>query len=290
MFDKILLLCQGEVAYYGAPTEAPTLFLKAYQVAKMEGDAPVLDHQKNPADLIMDLLGSESYRRAILNYYKMTFEMKSLKNAVHLTKKKQSVQELHADNKKVDSGWINRFLVLETRACLRISLQQGLYLPAIFLIFSLVAGSAYFQADSMLLIMAALSIYSYASSIFMFPPVYYHLSKALEMYYLEKADGLGRSIELLLQTFMRYIAKSTLPLVICSVLLCILILDPVFWSLERFFYTGLFTLALNQTWTSIAIMLVSVFPVYGHRLSPLVSCAAGFAGGFFIPPSRMKFL
>jgi hypothetical protein len=97
MFDKILLLCQGEVAYYGAPTEAPTLFLKAYQVAKMEGDAPVLDHQKNPADLIMDLLGSESYRRAILNYYKMTFEMKSLKNAVHLTKKKQSVQELHAE-------------------------------------------------------------------------------------------------------------------------------------------------------------------------------------------------
>ena len=48
---------------------------------------------------------------------------------------------LFHSNKKADSGWINRFLVLETRACLRISPQQSLYLPAIFLIFSLVAGN-----------------------------------------------------------------------------------------------------------------------------------------------------
>jgi ABC-type multidrug transport system ATPase subunit len=181
MFDRILLLCQGEVAYYGSPTEAPALFLKAYQVAKLEGDAPVLDHQKNPADFIMDMLGSESYRRAILSYYKMTFELKAVKNAVRLSRRAHSHSSLQADKEQADSGWRNRFLVLETRAHLRTSLAQSIYLPAIFLTFSLVAGLAYLQAESMLLIMAALSIYSFASSIFMFPPVYNHLSKALEV-------------------------------------------------------------------------------------------------------------
>jgi hypothetical protein len=35
-------------------------------------------------------------------------------------------------------------------------------------------------------------------------------------------------------------------------------------------------------------MLVCVFFGSSHQVSPLLSCAAGFAGGFFIPPSRMK--
>jgi ABC-type multidrug transport system ATPase subunit len=141
MFDRILLLCQGEVAYYGSPMDAPTLFLKAYQVAKLEGDAPELDHNKNPADVIMDMLSSELGRKAILNYYKMTFERKNVKNAIKQAKRSYSDDELHEDNKQVDSGWMNRLLVLETRASLRMSTSQKLYLPSIFLLLSVVTGN-----------------------------------------------------------------------------------------------------------------------------------------------------
>ena len=86
-----------QVAYYGSPTEAPALFLKAYQVAKVGGDAPVLDHKKNPADLIMDMLGSESYRRAIMDYYKMTFKPKALKHAIRVSKRQLSIEEMDAE-------------------------------------------------------------------------------------------------------------------------------------------------------------------------------------------------
>jgi hypothetical protein len=45
---------------------------------------------------------------------------------------------------------------------------------------------------------------------------------------------------------------------------------------------------MNQTWVAISMMLVCLFPVQGHRISPLTSCAAGFAGGFLIPAPQMK--
>lgn len=71
--------------------------MKAYQVAKLEGEAPILDHNKNPADVIMDMLGSESYRRAILNYYKMTFELNAVKNAIQLSRRDESISTPKAE-------------------------------------------------------------------------------------------------------------------------------------------------------------------------------------------------
>ncbi|XP_062524035.1 uncharacterized protein LOC134198639 isoform X2 [Corticium candelabrum] len=295
IFDRILFLCQGEVAYYGSPIEAPGLFLKAYQVARLEGEAPVLGEGNNPADIIMDMLGSRSHRAAILNYYKTTTETKSVKNAIELAKNtieqaKRDDAEKEDKNKNVhsESGSMNRFFAMETRAEMRASLAQSLYLPVIFLLFALVAGLAYLQADSMLLIMAAFSIHTFASSIFMFPAIYFHLSKGLEMHRMERADGVGKSIEVLSQTFFRYVAISFLPLVGSSLIVCLMVLQSQFWTLKAFFYVIIITLALNQTWTSAAMMLICLFPVNSHKISPLVSCAAGFAAGFLIPPSEMK--
>jgi ABC-type multidrug transport system ATPase subunit len=286
LFDRLLLLCQGQVAYFGSPFEALPFFTQACEMVNI----PVNDeNRKNPADSLMDLLGSERHRKAILHHYKETFEQEAVKNAINEYKRESSNRESdegsHGGN---DSGLINRFIALETRACLRTSGLQTLYLPMIFSVFTMVIGLAYLQADSLLLIMAAFSVFSFSSSIFVFPPVYNYLSKALEVHDLERHHGIGRAIELLIQTFLHYVAISAIPLTICSIILYLMIMPSSALSSGRMFSVALFTLALNQTWTSIAIMLVCVFPVYAHKISPLVSCVSGFAGGFFIPPSRMK--
>ena len=152
-----------QVAYYGSPIDAPKLFLQAYQVAKLQGQAPILDHTKNPADIIMDMLGNEAHRQAIMNYYKMKFELKAVKQAIRVAKRDASSESIDKEyvlrcrrfsflhvadlarafccsNRKANSGWLNRILVLETRASLRIATLQSLYLPGIFLLFAVVAG------------------------------------------------------------------------------------------------------------------------------------------------------
>ncbi|XP_062523405.1 uncharacterized protein LOC134198090 isoform X2 [Corticium candelabrum] len=288
MFDRILFLCQGRVAYYGSPTEAPALFLEAYRVAKLEGEAPVLDQNKNPADVIMDMLGCEKYRAAILKYYEDTQELKSVENAIKLAKQNDSLEKLAIENEKDDSGHMNRFLALETRASQRSNLSQTIYLPFIFFAYAIILGLAYLQADTVFLIMSAFCIFSFASSIFMFPAVYTHLSKSLEIYQLEREDGIGKSFEVLLQTFMRYVAIAAGPLVLSAFILYIMVVKPEFWSFMGFFNLAVFSLAVNQTWVAISIMVVCLFPVHGHRVAPLTSCAAGFAGGFLIPVPKMK--
>lgn len=90
--SRILSLSLLQVAYYGSPIEAPGLFLKAYQVSRLEGEAPILDRSNNPADVIMDMLGSSNYRTAILNYYKTTVEPKAVKNAIKLANRDEGGQ------------------------------------------------------------------------------------------------------------------------------------------------------------------------------------------------------
>eukprot|EP00118_Oscarella_pearsei_P004171 m.17345 g.17345 ORF g.17345 m.17345 type:complete len:1779 (+) comp27452_c0_seq1:72-5408(+) len=289
MFDVILFLCQGQVAYYGTPMEAPALFLKAYHFARLEGDAPSLDMaNKNPADVIMDILGSERYRAAILDYYSRSYEPKAVKNAIKKARRSNSLTYSKPGSVEEDSGWQNRYFILETRAAMRSSLAQSLYLPLIFVLYAFVLGTAYFQAGTPLLIMAAFCVFSFASSIFMFPAVFPHLSKAIEMFKLEKADGVGYSFEILLQTFLRFVAMSFFPLIVCTLILYLMVLGPQFWNFMDIFQVTVFSLALNQVWIALAIMLVCLFPSYGHKISPLMSCAAGFAGGFLIPKPQMK--
>jgi ABC-type multidrug transport system ATPase subunit len=181
MFDQLLLLCQGEVAYYGPPFDALDFFAKAFEMAKIvESIDNAKMKRQSKADSIMDKLGSREHREAILQHYK-DVKMEDIKKEIQKCRK--SPKDYNAVNKQTntDSRWTDRFLVLETRAVLRTNLKQGLYLPVIFIVFSLVAGLAYLQADSVLLIMAALSIYSLSSSIFVFPPVYNYMIKALEV-------------------------------------------------------------------------------------------------------------
>ena len=48
-----------------------------------------------------------------------------------------------------------------------------------------------------------------------------------------------------------------------------------------------FNLALNHTWISLLIFVIVFQPHFAHRLSPVISAVAGFAGGFFVPPVLM---
>ena len=100
--------------------EAPALFLKAYHFARLEGDAPTLEMaNKNPAgnaerrieplkkerpflDVIMDILGSERYRTAILDYYNRSYEPKAVKAAVRRARRRNSqTKEMQVQNKSI---------------------------------------------------------------------------------------------------------------------------------------------------------------------------------------------
>lgn len=45
--------------------------------------------------------------------------------------------------------------------------------------------------------------------------------------------------------------------------------------------------ALNQTWIALIIFIITAIPSFAHRIAPITSAVAGFAGGFFVPTSLM---
>ena len=59
------------------------------------------------------------------------------------------------------------------------------------------------------------------------------------------------------------------------------------YNLITFGQMLIFNLSLNQTWIALLIFVIMAIPQYAHRVSPVLSAIAGFAGGFFIPPSQM---
>lgn len=54
-----------------------------------------------------------------------------------------------------------------------------------------------------------------------------------------------------------------------------------------FAQTITFNLGLNFTWIALIMFVITSVPHFAHRISPVLSAIAGFAGGFFIPPSLM---
>ena len=59
------------------------------------------------------------------------------------------------------------------------------------------------------------------------------------------------------------------------------------YNLLVFLQLVLVNLALNQTWIALLLFVITGFPTYAIRLSPVISAVAGFASGFFVPIGQM---
>ena len=108
---------------------------------------------------------------------------------------------------------------------------------------------------------------------------------------------------MIIQTFVRFSAKSCEAIIVSTTLLYLLVrdnhksmnfqvlsfkavpyssYDPWVW-----FQVVATHLALNQTWISLIIFIITAIPSFAHRIAPIISAIAGFAGGFFVPSSLM---
>ncbi|KAL5474804.1 hypothetical protein EMCRGX_G026816 [Ephydatia muelleri] len=75
----------------------------------------------------------------------------------------------------------SQLCALETRAQKRATFGQLLYLPFIFIAYSVLLGTVYLQTDSPASLVTGFGIFSCASGLFMFPIIYGYLARTLEV-------------------------------------------------------------------------------------------------------------
>ncbi len=115
--------------------------------------------------------------------------------------------------------------------------------------------------------------------------IHSHFNKAMPVFSLEQAEGVGKSYELIIHSFIRIAAMSFIPLLLCSAIiyLCTVVrLD--FWT---FFITTVIHLQLNHVWIALIMIFASIFPRYSTLICPMLSAVSGFAGGFLVPKPKM---
>ena len=66
-------------------------------------------------------------------------------------------------------------------------------------------------------------MFSTASALFMFPGMYLYFQPALRVYGFEKADGIGRAHDIVIQGFIRFQSISFFPIVLSTTLLYLLV-------------------------------------------------------------------
>ncbi|XP_015748210.1 PREDICTED: phosphate import ATP-binding protein PstB-like [Acropora digitifera] len=172
---------------------------------------------------IMDLLNCPEARRAILDYYQTSGEPQAVQEAIRTSQQNAgNTNSMGTMAKKTEdgAGRFNRIFVLEGRTAEKQSLGQLLYFPLIFFTFGIIVGTVYFEAEERdgILLMSAYCVYCCASPLFLSSVLMAHLNKALNIYHLERADGCGRSLENVVQTFVRTTALCVFPVIMCSVM------------------------------------------------------------------------
>ena len=165
-------------------------------------------------------------------------------------------------------------------------------------------GTVYYQSYNPLLVMSGFCVYSVASALFMFPALYLYYQRALEVTHYERADGAGRSADIVIQGFIRGINQGVFPVIICAAVLYLLVgivvlmnfisvlpsaqlVNHESYNIKTFIQVLLVNLALNQTWVALLIFVICAFPKIAFRLSPIISSVAGFTSGFFVPRESM---
>lgn len=75
-------------------------------------------------------------------------------------------------------------------------------------------------------------VFSTASALFMFPAMYPYYQRALEVYGFEKADGVGRAYDLVIQGFIRFTSITFFPVIfaVTTIYLFVSQQDAVWWE------------------------------------------------------------
>ncbi|XP_066913778.1 ABC transporter G family member 22-like [Clytia hemisphaerica] len=322
MFDAILLLCEGQVAYFGSPIIAPTMIAEALKDSGQTFDA------SNPADSIMDVLTNPEAQKSILDYYLQSGEIQAINRAIARARRHPQ-KTLSMKFQKQTSSIQNRLLALDGRTSASQTLSQSFYFPLIYLLYGLALGTCYWKTHKGVLLMSCYMVFSCASQLFLASVIHGHLHKAFALFELEKADGIGHSTELILHVFIRTFSKSSIPLIMsCAIIYLCSIQDYVLW---KFCLTTLIHLQLNQAWIAIIVFTACCLlhaALFDPRItavsaverasgspsglkycfnqlmidfqndtfhSPVTKLAlsiavAGFAGGFLVPEPQMPWI
>eukprot|EP00731_Ephydatia_muelleri_P033340 Em0028g15a len=301
LFNYLLLLTDGKIAYHGAPERAYEVFVQALKSRYKEKGfvIPQLEDH-NPADIIMDMLGNQKYRTILTDFYNKSNEPNEICRVINKARWKSSSASIDSISsimsfaifgaKKVEyhqGGVFNRLAALEARGAKRASFGQMLYLPAIFFAYGVLLGTVYYQSYSPLLVMSGFCVYSVASALFMFPALYLYYQRALEVYAYEHADGVGSPWDIVIQGFIRGVTLGFFPVILCAAILYLLLVNHNSYNFAVFGQVLLINLALNQTWVALLIFIICAFPKIAFRLSPIISSVAGFTSGFFVPREAM---
>lgn len=171
------------------------------------------------------------------------------------------------------ASFFTRYLSWDIRSAKRETLALSLYLPVIFTVYGLLLGNVvmvpihgwrysycsvaigtvYLQTSSGTLILSGFGVFSCASGLFMFPIIMSHLGKSLEVcsygnwwqswphcinssqiFALEYADGVGGLHDLVIQTFVRFSAKSCEAIIGSTTVLYLLVRTK--YNSSRLFY------------------------------------------------------
>ena len=84
-------------------------------------------------------------------------------------------------------------------------------------------GTTYIQITTAFLVIAGMCVFSTSSALFMFPGMYLYFQPALGVYGFEKADGIGRAHDLVIQGFIRFQAISFFPVWFSTTLIYLLV-------------------------------------------------------------------
>lgn len=85
------------------------------------------------------------------------------------------------------------------------------------------AGTTYFQINQAFLVVSGMCVFSTASALFMFPAMYLYYKPALEVYRFEKADGVGRPHDIVLQGFIRFMFIAFFPIIVSVTVIYLLV-------------------------------------------------------------------
>ena len=90
-------------------------------------------------------------------------------------------------------------------------------------------GTVYFQNTRPFLVVSGMCVFSVASGLFVFPAIELYYTPAIRVYAYERADGVGRSQDLVLQGFIRYISIAFVPVIVSTGIIYVLVSHISVW-------------------------------------------------------------
>ena len=85
------------------------------------------------------------------------------------------------------------------------------------------SGTTFLQISQAFLVISGMCVFSTASALFMFPPMYLYYGSALHLYKFEKADGIGYAYEVVIQGFIRFASIAVIPVSVSVAIIYLLV-------------------------------------------------------------------